>query len=463
MMAQEIATAVQEKVKLTVLVLDNQGFASIGGLSRAVGCDGFGTRYQRRSDSGELDGLPVRRRLHRQRRIDGRARGARASRADIEAALRDAWSRDGVSVIVVPVDRDKSVGGRESWWDVPVAEMSPLPEVRRARAEYEKARPQRTPSSSEAQHVHARRKRPLLMGRIWNSTGRVRPPRSLGCSTRCGATDYDGTELGDWGFLPTEPAPLRAELSTRRLELLGAFVPVALTDAAAHTAGVESALRVARLLVGGFRRPSARRALRRDGRPSLAHGTRGTHHASGRPGRQRVGHGCSRRTNAIAARGARTDRSAHGVSQSLRDVRRNARRDRRVDDAHRSGAARTVPGHRACRLRWRQSARRPSTSGTAGSGTCTSRTAIRRFVQRARQEKWDYPTSVRNGVFCELGKGEVDFPAVVDRLRASATTAGSSSNKTCCRRWGRRRRAPGGTAPYPAIAGSLRPLRDFRP
>ena len=140
MMAQEIATAVQEKVKLTVLVLDNQGFASIGGLSKAVGCDGFGTRYQRRSDSGELDGVPV--------GVDFTANaasmGAHAvlavSRSEIEAALRDAWTRDGVSVIVVPVDRDKSVGGRESWWDVPVAETSPLPEVRRARAEYEKAR-----------------------------------------------------------------------------------------------------------------------------------------------------------------------------------------------------------------------------------------------------------------------------------------------------------------------------------
>jgi 3D-(3,5/4)-trihydroxycyclohexane-1,2-dione acylhydrolase (decyclizing) len=140
MMAQEIATAVQEKVKLTVLVLDNQGFASIGGLSKAVGCGGFGTRYQRRSDSGELDGLPV--------GVDFAANAASmgahavlaATRSEIEASLRDAWSRDGVSVIVVPVDRDKSVGGRESWWDVPVAETSPLPEVRRARAEYEKAR-----------------------------------------------------------------------------------------------------------------------------------------------------------------------------------------------------------------------------------------------------------------------------------------------------------------------------------
>jgi 3D-(3,5/4)-trihydroxycyclohexane-1,2-dione acylhydrolase (decyclizing) len=140
MMAQEIATAVQEKVKLTILVLDNEGFASIGGLSRSIGCDGFGTRYRRRSDSGELDGPPV--------GVDfvanAASMGAHAvlapTRDAIERALRDAWGRDGVSVIVVPVDREKSVGGRESWWDVPVAEISPLADVRRARAEYEEAR-----------------------------------------------------------------------------------------------------------------------------------------------------------------------------------------------------------------------------------------------------------------------------------------------------------------------------------
>ncbi len=140
MMAQEIATAVQERVKLTILVLDNEGFASIGGLSKAVGCSGFGTRYNRRSDSGELDGPPV--------GVDfvanAASMGAHAVRAvnreAVQQALKNAWAHDGVSVIVVPVDRDKGVGGRESWWDVPVAETSPLPEVQRARAEYEKAR-----------------------------------------------------------------------------------------------------------------------------------------------------------------------------------------------------------------------------------------------------------------------------------------------------------------------------------
>ena len=143
MMAQEIATAVQEGVKLTVLVLDNHGFASIGGLSASVGCDGFGTRYKRRGAAGELDGACV--------DVDfvanAASMGAHAvragSRREIERALEDARAATGVNVIVIPVDREQRVGGYESWWDVPVAEVSPLADVRRARAEYENARRER--------------------------------------------------------------------------------------------------------------------------------------------------------------------------------------------------------------------------------------------------------------------------------------------------------------------------------
>src|SRR4051794_35314516 len=62
------------------------------------------------------------------------------------------------------------------------------------------------------------------------------------------AADYAGTELGDWGFMPTDPARLKAEVAARKLELLAAFVPVQLTAAADHAAGIQTALRVARLL-----------------------------------------------------------------------------------------------------------------------------------------------------------------------------------------------------------------------
>src|SRR6476619_5529591 len=62
------------------------------------------------------------------------------------------------------------------------------------------------------------------------------------------ATGYTGTELGDWGFMPTEPVALRAELAGRELAMVGAFVPVALKHAEAHAAGAAAAVKVARWL-----------------------------------------------------------------------------------------------------------------------------------------------------------------------------------------------------------------------
>jgi len=61
-------------------------------------------------------------------------------------------------------------------------------------------------------------------------------------------TGYAGTELGDWGFMPTDPEDLAREIHGRNLVLLGAFVPVFLKDSAAHQAGIETAVRTARLL-----------------------------------------------------------------------------------------------------------------------------------------------------------------------------------------------------------------------
>ena len=61
-------------------------------------------------------------------------------------------------------------------------------------------------------------------------------------------TGYAGTELGDWGFMPTDPAVLRMELEKRGLTMLGAFVPVALKNPRAHVDGEIHALKVASLL-----------------------------------------------------------------------------------------------------------------------------------------------------------------------------------------------------------------------
>jgi 3D-(3,5/4)-trihydroxycyclohexane-1,2-dione acylhydrolase (decyclizing) len=128
MMAQEIATAVQERIPLTILVLDNHGFGSIGGLSASLGCEEFGTRY-----TIDVDFV-----------ANAASMGAHAvlarTRTEITKALERSNAQDGVNVIVIPVDRDQRVGGYESWWDVPIAEVSPREAVQRARAAYDTAK-----------------------------------------------------------------------------------------------------------------------------------------------------------------------------------------------------------------------------------------------------------------------------------------------------------------------------------
>jgi len=140
MMSSEIVTAIQEGVKLTIVLLDNHGFSSIGGLSESVGSGGFGTAYRARNPkTGALDGpvLPV------DFVANAASLGARAVRAvsadDLGKALDDARRSDRTSVVVVEVDRNVRVPGYESWWDVPVAEVSEMDPVRRARAAYEAA------------------------------------------------------------------------------------------------------------------------------------------------------------------------------------------------------------------------------------------------------------------------------------------------------------------------------------
>jgi 3D-(3,5/4)-trihydroxycyclohexane-1,2-dione acylhydrolase (decyclizing) len=145
MMAQEIVTAVQEGLAITILLLDNHGFASIGGLSESVGCAGFGTEYRYRTASGHLDGQPI--------AVDyvasAAALGAHAvsarNRTELLDALRQARASDTTTVIVIPVDRHQRVGGYESWWDVAVAEVSEMPLVQAARAQYDIMRTKERP------------------------------------------------------------------------------------------------------------------------------------------------------------------------------------------------------------------------------------------------------------------------------------------------------------------------------
>lgn len=144
MLNTEIVTAVQEGVKLTIILLDNHGYASIGGLSKSVGSDGFGTKYRYRTDSGQLDGdtLPV------DYAMNAESLGAIVFRADNRDALITAVERaraiSQTVCIVVETDRRQRVPGYESWWDVAVAEVSDNPGVQEARARYEAARQHQT-------------------------------------------------------------------------------------------------------------------------------------------------------------------------------------------------------------------------------------------------------------------------------------------------------------------------------
>jgi 3D-(3,5/4)-trihydroxycyclohexane-1,2-dione acylhydrolase (decyclizing) len=141
MMSQEIITAIQEGYKLTIVLIDNGGFASIGGLSGAVGSGGFGTYYRYRDEeSGQLDGDP----LPVDLAANARSLGAHVIEAPdlpaLTAALDEAREQSRTTVIVVKTDREQRVPGYESWWDVPVADVSEMERVQAAREVYEEAR-----------------------------------------------------------------------------------------------------------------------------------------------------------------------------------------------------------------------------------------------------------------------------------------------------------------------------------
>ena len=140
MMSSELVTALQEGVKLIVVLIDNVGFASIGGLSESLGEAGFGTRYQRRGPDGALSGEPLRVDFVANARSLGVATVSARTIADLRTALAEARASRESAVIVIETDREARVGGYESWWDVPPAELSPRPDVEAARRAYDEAR-----------------------------------------------------------------------------------------------------------------------------------------------------------------------------------------------------------------------------------------------------------------------------------------------------------------------------------
>jgi len=144
MLSADIVTSIQESYKLTIVLMDNNGYKSIGALSRSLGSQGFGTRYvfpennRLPDDTAELvKTLPV------DLAANASSLGAHIIQCetykDFLDALETAKGIDRTTVIYVQNDRYVGVPGYESWWDVPIAEVSEIDSVKEARANYEQA------------------------------------------------------------------------------------------------------------------------------------------------------------------------------------------------------------------------------------------------------------------------------------------------------------------------------------
>jgi 3D-(3,5/4)-trihydroxycyclohexane-1,2-dione acylhydrolase (decyclizing) len=141
MMAQEIVTAIAERIKLVIVIVQNHGFASIGSLSESVGSQRFGTAYRYRNpQTGLLDGdlLPV------DLAANAASLGADVLRARTVPELRDCLKRaraaSVTTVVHIETDPLAPAPSSDAWWDVPVAQTAALDSTRQAHAAYQAAK-----------------------------------------------------------------------------------------------------------------------------------------------------------------------------------------------------------------------------------------------------------------------------------------------------------------------------------
>lgn len=227
-------------------------------------------------------------------------------------------------------------------------------------------------------------------------------------------TGYEGTELGDWGFLPTDPARLRKELAARRLELVGAFVPVKLADASAHQEGLERAVRTAFLMA---------EAVGTDPFIVLSDENGSDPTRTKLAGRIRPEHGLGHGQWSVFAEGAQRIAWAVREQTGLRTVFHH----------HCAGFVETP-----AEIETLLSLTEPDLIGLCldtghyvyGGGDALEgikRHAARiwhvhfkachaEVAARARAQEWDYFEAVRHALFCELGQGAIDFQAVLVEL-----------------------------------------------
>ena len=224
-------------------------------------------------------------------------------------------------------------------------------------------------------------------------------------------TGYSGTELGPWGFLPTDPAVLRAELEKRNLRMVSAFVPITLVDESTHAAGEAEAIKIGKLLAA----LGAEYIVLADNNGTVPELVK----QAGRAQRSRL----SPEQWDVVARGVnRVARSVHnetglsfvfhhhcaGYVETMEEIRHLMDRTDPnlvglcLDAGHWHYAggdaldAIKIYGERVRHLHFKD---------------CSP--AIR---QRCIDEELDYFAAVAAGVFCELGQGDVDFAAIIAEM-----------------------------------------------
>jgi inosose dehydratase len=234
------------------------------------------------------------------------------------------------------------------------------------------------------------------------------------------ASGYTGTELGDWGYMPTDPQELNRELTRRGVIMLGAFVPVALKDASSHEAGKKDAIKTARLLASVAQDPAPFLVLA-DNNGNVPQRTLNA-------GRITLEMALSRAEWKIFAEGA------NSIARAVRDAT-----GLRTVFHHHCGGYVETPAEIACFLELTDAQLVGLVFDTGhyvfGSGNCDVVAGLDRFrdriwyvhlkdcrqdvAQKSKAEGWDYFQSLRHGIFCELGQGCVDFPGVLRWLKDS--------------------------------------------
>ncbi len=136
--SQEIMTAVQEGLKLTVLLVDNYGYGSIAALSETRGSQAFACRFTHRDEEGQFtDDDRVGIDLAANAASYGAAVLTASTAAELKKALDEAEAIENTVVVYVKVDAKGRFGGSGAWWDVPVPQVSELDSTQQARKEYE--------------------------------------------------------------------------------------------------------------------------------------------------------------------------------------------------------------------------------------------------------------------------------------------------------------------------------------